>query len=116
LHQFRGRVGRGSGQSHCLLLSDDPSEPSLERLSLLTRIRDGFRLAEEDLRIRGMGELMGPRQHGMSDLAMQALEQPELLSEVRQEAERVLQADPGFDAHPVLKAAIARRLAETSIS
>jgi ATP-dependent DNA helicase RecG len=116
LHQFRGRVGRGSGQSHCLLLSDDPSEPSLERLSLLTRIRDGFRLAEEDLRIRGMGELMGPRQHGMSDLAMQALEQPELLSEVRQEAERVLETDPGFDAHPVLRVAIARRLAETSIS
>jgi ATP-dependent DNA helicase RecG len=116
LHQFRGRVGRGSGQSHCLLLSDDPSEPSLERLSLLTRIRDGFRLAEEDMRIRGMGELMGPRQHGMSDVAMQALEQPELLSEVRQEAERVLQADPGFEHHPVLKAAVARRLEQTSIS
>ena len=116
LHQFRGRVGRGSGQSHCLLLSDDPSEPSLERLSLLTRIRDGFRLAEEDMRIRGMGELMGPRQHGMSDVAMQALEQPELLSEVRQEAEQILLADPGFDHHPVLKAAISRRLEQTSIS
>jgi ATP-dependent DNA helicase RecG len=116
LHQFRGRVGRGSGQSHCMLLSDDPSEPTLERLSLLTRIRDGFRLAEEDLRIRGMGELMGPRQHGMSDVAMQALQQPELLSEVRQEAERVLQADPGFDSNPVLKAAISRRLEQTSIS
>ena len=116
LHQFRGRVGRGSGQSHCLLLSDDPSEPTLERLSLLTRIRDGFRLAEEDMRIRGMGELMGPRQHGMSDVAMQALEQPELLSEVRQEAEKVLESDPGFEHHPVLKAAIARRLEQTSIS
>ena len=116
LHQFRGRVGRGSGQSHCLLLSDDPSELTLERLSLLTRIRDGFKLAEEDMRIRGMGELMGPRQHGMSDVAMQALEQPELLSEVRQEAEQVLQADPGFDHHPVLKAAISRRLEQTSIS
>jgi ATP-dependent DNA helicase RecG len=116
LHQFRGRVGRGAGQSHCLLLSDDPSEPSLERLSLLTRIRDGFRLAEEDMRIRGMGELMGPRQHGMSDLAMQALEQPELLSEVRQEAERVLESDPGFENHPTLKAAVIRRLEQTSIS
>src|SRR6266850_1893447 len=109
LHQFRGRVGRGSAQSHCLLLSDDPSEAVLERLALLTRIRDGFRLAEEDLRIRGMGELMGPRQHGMSDVAMQALEKPELLSEVREEAERVLEADPGFANHPVLKSAIARR-------
>ncbi|HEV2034387.1 MAG TPA: ATP-dependent DNA helicase RecG [Candidatus Dormibacteraeota bacterium] len=116
LHQFRGRVGRGAGQSHCLLLSDDPSEPILERLSLLTRIRDGFRLAEEDMRIRGMGELMGPRQHGMSDLAMQALEQPELLSEVRQEAERVLESDPGFEQHPTLKAAVIRRLDQTSIS
>jgi ATP-dependent DNA helicase RecG len=116
LHQFRGRVGRGSGQSHCLLLSDDPSEDSLERLSLLTRIRDGFRLAEEDLRIRGMGELMGPRQHGMSDVAMQALEQPELLSEVRQEAQRVLEDDPGFVNHHVLKSAVARRLEQTSIS
>jgi ATP-dependent DNA helicase RecG len=116
LHQFRGRVGRGSGQSHCLLLSDDQSEPTMERLALLTRIRDGFALAEEDMRIRGMGELMGPRQHGMSDIAMQALEQPELLSEVRQEAERVLQADPGFEHNPVLKAAIERRLEQTSIS
>ena len=116
LHQFRGRVGRGSGQSHCLLLSDDPTEPTLERLNLLTRIRDGFRLAEEDMRIRGMGELMGPRQHGMSDVAMQALEQPELLSDVREEAERVLESDPGFEHHPVLAAAIARRLKETSIS
>jgi ATP-dependent DNA helicase RecG len=116
LHQFRGRVGRGAGQSHCLLLSDDPSEPTLERLDLLTRIKDGFRLAEEDMRIRGMGELMGPRQHGMSDVAMQALEQPELLSDVRDEAQAALQADPGFEHHPVLKAAVARRLEQTSIS
>jgi ATP-dependent DNA helicase RecG len=116
LHQFRGRVGRGSGQSTCLLLSDDSSEPTLERLGLLTRIRDGFRLAQEDLRIRGMGELMGPRQHGMSDVAMQALEQPELLSDVREEAERVLEVDPGFANHPVLQSAIARRLEQTSIS
>jgi len=116
LHQFRGRVGRGAGQSYCLLLSDDPSVPTLERLNLLTRIRNGFRLAEEDMRIRGMGELMGPRQHGMSDVAMQALEQPQLLSEVREEAERVLEADPGFAGHLALKAAVARRLDQTSIS
>ncbi|MEO8746002.1 MAG: ATP-dependent DNA helicase RecG [Candidatus Dormiibacterota bacterium] len=116
LHQFRGRVGRGAEQSHCLLLTDDPSVPALNRLNLMTRIRDGFKLAEEDMRIRGMGELMGPRQHGMSDLAMQALQQPELLSEVRQEAEEALLADPGFEHQPSLKAAVARRLDLTSIS
>src|SRR5690348_10521360 len=58
LHQFRGRVGRGAAKSYCLLLTDDPNEYNLGRLSLLTRIRDGFKLAEEDMRIRGMGELM----------------------------------------------------------
>ena len=116
LHQFRGRVGRGAAASRCLLLTDDPSEAGLGRLELLTRIRDGFKLAQEDMRIRGMGELMGPRQHGMSDIAMDALLQPELLSEVRQEAERILESDPGFEHHSLLKSSVARRLEMTSIS
>jgi len=68
------------------------------------------------MRIRGMGEMMGPRQHGMSDVAMAALEQPELLSEVRQEAERILESDPGFAHHALLKSTVARRLEMTSIS
>ena len=116
LHQFRGRVGRGAGQSHCLLLADDPSAATLERLRLVTEITDGFKLAEEDMRLRGMGELMGPHQHGMSDLAMQGLRQPELLNEVRLEAEQLLEQDPDLSRHPLLAAAITRRLERTSIS
>ena len=116
LHQFRGRVGRGAGRSHCLLLADDPSASTLERLRLVTEITDGFKLAEEDMRLRGMGELLGPRQHGMTDLAMQGLRQPELLSEVRQEAEQLLEQDPALTRHPQLAAAIGRRLELTSIS
>jgi len=116
LHQFRGRVGRGAAKSYCLVLTDDPSEQVLHRLSLVTRIRDGFKLAEEDMKMRGMGELMGPRQHGMSDVAMQALEQPDLLNEVRQEAENIVRSDPGLENHPLLKTTITRRLELTSIS
>jgi ATP-dependent DNA helicase RecG len=112
LHQFRGRVGRGAHQSSCILLAEDPSAKSLERLRLLAREHDGFKLATEDMRLRGAGELMGPRQHGMSDLAMSALEKPELLSEVRQEAERVLKS---ADAEPLRQAA-RRRLELTAIS
>jgi ATP-dependent DNA helicase RecG len=112
LHQFRGRVGRGSARSSCLLLAEDPSVKSLERLHLLAVEHDGFRLAAEDMRLRGAGELMGPRQHGMSDLAMEALHRPELLSEVRQEAERMLDS---ADAEPLRRAA-ARRLELTAIS
>ena len=116
LHQFRGRVGRGAEQSHCLLLADDPSESTLQRLNLVSTITDGFTLAEEDMRLRGMGELMGPRQHGMSDLAMQGLRQPELLNEVRQEAERLLASDPDLSRHPLVAGAVSRRLELTSIS
>src|SRR2546422_5108 len=116
LHQFRGRVGRGTAASRCLLLADDPSAKTLARLELLVRVRDGFTLAEEDMRLRGMGELMGARQHGMSDVAMDALLQPELLSEGRGDAERIVQHDPELTQHAALKAAVLRRLELTSIS
>jgi ATP-dependent DNA helicase RecG len=117
LHQFRGRVGRGAAKSYCLVLTDDPSEIVAARLSLMTRLSDGFRLAEADMNMRGVGELMGPRQHGkLSDAAMRALAQPDFLNEVRQEAENIVRSDPGLENHPLLKANVAGRLELTSIS
>src|SRR6266849_1098736 len=116
LHQFRGRVGRGSDRSYCLLLTDDESLYVLDRLELVARTPDGFRLATEDMNRRGVGELMGARQHGMSDAAMQALREPELLNEARQEAEALLAADPDLSKHPELAQAVVRRLELTSIS
>ena len=116
LHQFRGRVGRGAAESYCLLLADDPSETALERLHLVARVRDGFVLADEDMRRRGIGQLMGPHQHGLTDAAMDALSQPKLLDEVREEVVQLFAADPGFEAHPVIKAAAEKAQDQMSIS
>jgi ATP-dependent DNA helicase RecG len=116
LHQFRGRVGRGSAPSHALLLADDPGEAALHRLNLVAHLHDGFRLANEDMELRGTGQMIGTRQHGISDQAMVGLKQPELISEIRQEAELLVQADPDLDGHPALRQAVDRRLEQTSIS
>jgi len=94
LHQFRGRVGRGQHQSYCLLLAETPSTEAKERLSLLERLRDGFKLAEEDLRLRGPGEFFGTRQSGLPDLKMAKLSDVELLELARKEAIRLFEADP----------------------
>jgi ATP-dependent DNA helicase RecG len=116
LHQLRGRVGRGAQRSFCLLLADEPTGDALERLHLVAGTTDGFLLAQHDMEMRDVGELLGARQHGASDDAMRALKQPELLSEVRQEAEGLIAADPDLTRWPALWQAAARRLEQTSIS
>ena len=68
LHQLRGRVGRGSKQSYCFLISNSVTENSKQRLSIMEETEDGFRIAEEDLKLRNSGEIFGLRQSGFSDL------------------------------------------------
>lgn len=96
LHQFRGRVGRGEHQSYCLLLSESPSIEAMERLSLLEQTRDGFALAEEDLRLRGPGEFFGTRQSGLPDLKMAKLSDVEILELARSEAMYLFHTDPNL--------------------
>jgi ATP-dependent DNA helicase RecG len=97
LHQFRGRVGRGSAKSYCLLLADDPSDEARERLQLVVATNDGFMLAEEDLRIRGEGEYYGVRQSGLADFRIARLTDTELLEQARAMADQLLDENPRLE-------------------
>jgi len=95
LHQLRGRVGRGSKPSICLLFSDAVGEVAKQRLGILCETTNGFRIAEEDLKIRGPGELLGTRQHGWPEFRVANLiDDAELLLQARDDAAEVLRADP----------------------
>ena len=96
LHQLRGRVGRGTERSSCILLYRQPlSETARERLSIMRRTEDGFVIAEEDLRLRGGGEVLGTRQSGLPAFRVARLpEDHELLQAARDEARLVLARDP----------------------
>jgi ATP-dependent DNA helicase RecG len=117
LHQLRGRVGRGGGAAHCLLLSQGANgEDASRRLDAMVATHDGFRIAEEDLALRGPGELLGPKQAGVPRLRFGTLQQhTDLLLEARRHAEAVLEDDPALarPAHAALRRALERRLAQT---
>ena len=95
LHQLRGRVGRGKHSSYCILVSDNKSDTTAQRLKALRDTNDGFKIAEEDLRLRGPGDILGARQHGLpalqnADLAADT----ELLQQAQQCAANILRDDP----------------------
>ena len=94
MHQFRGRVGRGKYQSYCILMSDSPAQDSSERMDILKRINDGFRLAEEDLRIRGPGDYLGTRQSGRPIFKIANMGDVDILDLARIEARKLLKDDP----------------------
>jgi ATP-dependent DNA helicase RecG len=94
LHQFRGRVGRGSEKSYCLLLADSPSADAEARLQVITQTQDGFKLAEEDLRLRGSGEFFGTRQSGMPDLKIATFSDLAVFERARSAAMQVFAEDP----------------------
>ena len=107
LYQFRGRVGRGEHQSYCLLFTDSSSESTGRRLKALLTAKNGFELAEEDLKIRGPGEFLGDKQTGLPDIAMRALQNMELIRRARRAAEATLAKDPELAGHPPLKEKLA---------
>ncbi len=96
LHQLRGRIGRGTAASTCLLLYDSPlSETSKARLAIMKGTEDGFLIAEEDLRLRGAGEVLGTRQSGMPEFRLADLAvHGELLAAARDDARLIMDRDP----------------------
>ena len=97
LHQLRGRVGRGKHQSWCVLVSDNRSPDTRARLKVLTQTNDGFKIAEEDLKLRGPGDFFGQRQHGLPALRVADLEtDTRVLKEAQDAATEILTADPGL--------------------
>ena len=98
LHQLRGRIGRGEYESHCILISRSQTEEARRRIRAMVDYTDGFRIAEEDLRIRGPGEFFGERQHGLSELKIaNPLTQLQLLKRARTEARRLISLDPNLE-------------------
>ncbi|HET8928828.1 MAG TPA: ATP-dependent DNA helicase RecG [Microbacterium sp.] len=113
LHQLRGRVGRGAVPGLCLLVTEAaPGSPARERVEAVARTLDGFELAEVDLTLRGEGDVLGDAQSGArsSLRLLRVITDADLIALAREEAERILEADPLLDAHAGLAAAIERRV------
>ncbi len=108
LHQLRGRVGRGASRSYCFLVAHGRlTEEAYQRLRVMVRESDGFRIAEEDFKLRGPGELFGTRQSGMPDLkSADLMRDTKLLAYAREEAFRLIESSHALDSYPELKAMV----------
>ena len=119
LHQLRGRVGRGPWQSWCVLMTASTDPKSIARLRVLTATNDGFKIAEEDLKLRGPGDFFGQRQHGLPQLKVADFASDvALLKEAQQAARELVDADPDLTArsHRLLRERVKRLFAESGES
>jgi len=107
LHQFRGRVGRDQYQSYCFLFpgleGNTPNQKSHERLEALVKNNDGFLLAQEDLKLRGAGEIYGTIQSGYPEIKIASLFDHELIKQAQAEAITLIASDPKLEEHPLIK-------------
>ena len=119
LHQLRGRVGRGRHKSWCILVSDNDGEENRARLGIMTKTNDGFKISEEDLRLRGPGDFFGSRQHGLPEMHAADLgADVNVLQKAQQEATLLLAADPDLTApeHAPLRESVERMLKRSADS
>ena len=102
LHQLRGRVLRSTHQAYCFVFTDSKSGPTVKRIDALKRAKNGFELAEYDLKFRGSGQLSGVSQWGVSDVAMEALQNLKMVEAARAEAKRLIEKDETLSKYPLL--------------
>lgn len=117
LHQLRGRVGRGKHKSYCVLVSDSDNEQTLSRLKVMTKTTDGFKISEEDLKLRGPGDFFGSRQHGLPEMHVADLcSDMNVLQTAQAAATELLADDPELckPEHEKLKLAVERLFASNS--
>ncbi|HUN82447.1 MAG TPA: helicase-related protein, partial [Phycisphaerae bacterium] len=115
LHQLRGRVGRGGDRGYCILMTDSALAVENERLAILSRTTNGFTIAEEDLRIRGPGQMLGLAQHGLPELRVADLiEDAALLRRAQRDAGEIIRDDPKLSSadHAPLKRIVFHRFKE----
>jgi ATP-dependent DNA helicase RecG len=116
LHQLRGRVSRGPVGGECYLFAAPANEEGRKRMQAIVRLRDGFALAEEDMRVRGVGEFFGARQHGLGELRFgDLIADADLLSQARRDAFALVKADASLrrPEHARLRAEVGRRYGKT---
>lgn len=119
LHQLRGRVGRGQHKSYCVLVSDADGEEVKSRLGIMVKTNDGFKISEEDLRLRGPGDFFGSRQHGLPEMHVADLgADVNVLKSAQDEAQRLLKDDPALTKpeHRALRERIDRLFSANSDS
>ena len=103
LHQLRGRVLRSSHQAYCYIFAETKSDKTVDRMRAFLSAKNGFELAELDLKLRGIGELGGGKQWGVSDIAMIALQNLKMVEAARTEARNIVESDSELQNHPVLR-------------
>ncbi len=115
LHQLRGRIGRGNKRSLCTFIADPTTEDAAGRMTAIARTTDGFKIAEADLEIRGMGELIGTRQSGLPPLKVAKIpDDMELLQLARRDARAIIEADPvlSHDSHILFRGRMLKQYGE----
>ena len=118
LHQLRGRVGRGEHQSYCILISDAKTTDSEQRLRIMEETTDGFRIAEEDLKLRGPGDVAGTRQAGQLEfLVADLIKDGAMLETAKRAAIMLLERDPHLEdpAHALILESVRARRSDEAL-